>query len=94
MVFEVALLEIMGPPRYRQIAEKALQLNQFGSERADTAAYALSSPAPETDNVFEEPVSGSMTPDRRVPGNTRWTHMPRIASSQPRPTAAPAAHGA
>ena len=30
LAFEVALLETMGPPRYQQIAEKALHLNQFG----------------------------------------------------------------
>jgi len=30
LAFEVALLETMGPPRYQQIAEKALHLNQLG----------------------------------------------------------------
>jgi hypothetical protein len=30
MAFQVAFLETVEPPRYRQIAEKALHLNQLG----------------------------------------------------------------
>ena len=30
MAFQVALLETVEPPRWQQIAEKALHLNQFG----------------------------------------------------------------